>query len=93
MVTPEQLETLEEQDKETLAVWWCILNHHNWPRGLSRNDIPDTNNSNQTWGVMSWICQKITMKECLRVWNAERMSREEFEKKWDEWNGMVGKNS
>jgi len=67
---------LNAQDNKTLASWWSILNRHEWPEGL------DELIESQRWPIMCWIEDKIGRKECLRDWNKERMSDEEFEKWW-----------
>lgn len=71
-----------------LALMWCQLNNLNWPRALgekprdwsySDSAIPIVNTSG--W-MMKSIESIIGIKECLRAWNDEHMSREVFENWW-----------
>ena len=91
VMNPELVSFLEQQDKNILAVWWCILNHGKWPRELEHYRDPQIDLTGPgVWRIMSWIDKQIGYKECLRVWNDERMSREDFEKWWEATG--LGKN-
>jgi len=72
--TAEQLEVLESQSLSVLAAWWCMLNKFKWSRELPESCDGMT--------VMFWISNRIGYKECLRAWNDEHMSRDEFEDWW-----------
>ena len=81
----ETVKVLESASNATLASWWSDLNRYKWPES-----IPDPMTEkereigpNRGWQIMSWISDKISMKECLRDWNKDRMNNEEFDK-WHE---------
>lgn len=87
ILEPEDIEALSMQGTETLAIWWCQLNRGGRPRELPNQEDVRTEKevglrNTRRWQAMVWIDKKIGIKECLRVWNAERMSREEFEMWW-----------
>ena len=77
MIT-KQLEILQIQDNETLGIWWCQLNMFQWPNELPDPEPPSQWRKGIRGEIMDWIVNKITHKECLRIWNAKHMSREEF---------------
>ena len=66
------VEALEQADNKTLATWWCVLNRHQWPDALPKND-------ERRWDIMSWIMQHIGIKECLREWNKDDLPGEHFD--------------
>ena len=68
------LRALGRQTKETLADWWCILNRYEWPPELVHDET-------FRWQIMAWIAREITLKACLRAWNAD-WEDDEFEAFW-----------
>jgi hypothetical protein len=82
--TTEQLTVLNEQTVPTLALWWCQLNRHQWPKELPVFVADEELEESPVWIVMTWIMERIGFKECLRVWNNESMSKEEFEQWYSE---------
>ena len=67
---------------------WCDLNSSTFPEKLSHlktvyDGLPNhTSKHEYVWSFMSRICDQIGMKECLREWNKNRMTNEEFETWW-----------
>jgi len=57
---------------ETLSQEWCRRNH----RKLDATE----QEIKQNWARMSTIMSEIGYKECLREWNKDSMTNQEFEK-------------
>jgi hypothetical protein len=88
-MTGEQHQILQEQDPRCLALWWCQINNGTWPKDLP--DEADPDDHARRWEIMCWISQKIGLKICLRMWNSENMSDEEFERFWAGQTSAGGK--
>ena len=82
LLSVEDLILLDEQNSTTLALWWCQLNMSRWPKQIPNPDPLDGFYANRMWAFMDEILFRIGWKECMRAWNNEKMSREEFEKWW-----------
>lgn len=76
-ITPEDLNTINNQEDLELAEWWCQLNRWDWPAELpnpeSDSYIPNGRRSN----IMNIIDAKIGHKLISRTWN-KKMSDAEF---------------
>lgn len=83
---PGDLAALEKIPKDKLAECWATLNKWEWPEYLPdpisflspRSRQADSPERIRAWEIMCWIRDKIWDKECMRAWNKERMSAEEF---------------
>lgn len=65
-----------------LAVDWVKFNQWEWPEGYGEEEPRDAPRPNRRSEYMKQISDKIGIKACLRQWNADRMSDEEFEEFW-----------
>lgn len=65
MISPRDLKILKRRHDKTLAKWWCVLNIWNCPKEFK--SMP-SNGYKRRVGIMNWISNKITEKECLREW-------------------------
>lgn len=84
MLTEADLQALNTQDTESLANGWCELNNWRWPAWLPDPEEPNFEaNDDRRGHAMDWILENIGFKECLRAWNRERMTPEEFEAFWN----------
>lgn len=73
---------LNGNDDATLAKWWCQLNSWEWPDQIPDPEPEEKERPNRRGTIMDEICARIGIKACLREWNRERMSEEEFEEFW-----------
>lgn len=79
----QDIKILETQSVETLASWWSMLNRFEWPDELPNPEPAEYVKNGRRSQLMSWINMKIGRKECLRDWNKDNMSNEEFEQWWN----------
>lgn len=88
-LTAADIAALEAQTPEELARGWKTLNSWGWPTWLpdGPKDFGDAMQRerqsaagapNRGWAAMTWIMDKIGLRACLREWNRERMTDEEF---------------
>lgn len=82
-LTENDIALLESQDAKVLAEWWAALNRFEWPTEIPNEESTEVDVSESRRStIMGWVQTKIGIKECLRAWNCERMSDEEFEVWW-----------
>jgi hypothetical protein len=77
-------ELIRNIPKDRLAEVWCSLNRaerhelvSDWPANWS--DMDRTAKHGFVWPVMEQIMHAIGYKECIREWNKDSMTPEEFE--------------
>ncbi len=65
------IDVLKQQDRMTLAGWWCKLNRWKWPRGLPRPEARslDVGGNPRRDAIMRNIVSAIGRKACLDEWN------------------------
>lgn len=91
-MTESDIATLNQADAATLAKWWSELNRYGWPDAFLDPEpryvwppvsiVPEPYVPHSRRAEMiNWIMDKIGIKECLRVWNADTMPG----KKFDDW--------
>lgn len=73
---------LNGNDDATLAKWWCLLNRWEWPSEVPDPEAKDAPEPQRRGALMRGVESRIGTKACLREWNRERMSDEEFEEFW-----------
>lgn len=77
---------LGDLPRDQYAKAWCALNQGDWYEGLPKpSNLAEMNDQERhevVWPIMSEIMSAIGLKECLREWNRERMTPEEFEEFW-----------
>lgn len=81
-MTSEDHLVLAQQDMSTLGKWWVLLNRWDWPE-----ELPDPEPSEYVPGgrrseLMGWITDAIGLRACLREWNRDCMSEDEFNDFW-----------
>lgn len=81
LVTKEDKALFDQQHKETLAGWWCLLNSWKWPEMLSDEPKDEVRKdfNNRGSQLMREIEKRTTHRMRSWAWNKERMTREEFE--------------
>ena len=80
MITKADIKVLEAQDNDTLARWWAVLNHWEWPE-----ELPDPAESHhmpacgrdRRGQIMQWIHGRVPAKALARAW-AERAYGDAF---------------
>lgn len=64
---------LRDQNNNTLAEWWSILNRWEWPNSLpdkEPRDLSDDPNANdRRHRIMAYIVRRVGKLECLHKWN------------------------
>lgn len=80
-LTTEDMTILAQQDMNTLAKWWAAINRFEWPQ-----EIPNPEHEYVRGGrgskIMHYIEEAIGYRECLREWNKNKMSDDEFNDFW-----------
>lgn len=83
-IHPDHLQRLSEMTVPELAEIWSILNRHEWPHdGLPIDVMASIDYEGYRHTIMQMISNEIGMKECLRAWNKDRMTPQEFESWWN----------
>lgn len=77
-IQPGDEKAIAGQPDEALAIWWCQLNRFDWPDGLP-DPIVGRKSSRRRGQIMKKIMNTIGHKACLREWNKDSMTPEEFE--------------
>lgn len=94
-MTGKDLLALKVQDHDTLAEWYCMLNHYEWPDGLpdpmtreERTDYdlqtitPEEFDALRCSQIMRWIENKVGKRLVSWTHNKKRMTEEEFDLFW-----------
>lgn len=89
-MTDDDRKAIAEASPETLAQWWRLLNGWEWPQhGLGEADPVPTEagalrfHRTRRGEIMSAIVERIGVGACLREWNRETMSDEQFNAWWE----------
>lgn len=66
---------------------WCVLNRQEWHPSLKDKPSNYDTMTRQAlhdfrWGIMQEILRVVGLKACLREWNRETMTDDEFEDFW-----------
>ena len=80
---------LAQQDMQTLAKWWCLLNSWEWPAELSDPEPTTHVPGGRRGRLMDWIDNQIGHRQCSREWNRD-MTDEEHN---DFWRGTFEGNA
>ena len=81
-ITQKDIDLIKQQDNQTLASWWGLLNKWKWPEELPNPEPPEYIKNGRRGKIMSYIEKIIGLKACLQCWNINRMTKDEFEEFW-----------
>lgn len=75
---------LDEFDDKRLAEMWCELNRWGWPKEISNPELKslEEHGNPRRATLMNDIRHKIGIEACLREWNRDRMTDDEFNAWW-----------